>query len=105
FAHHNLRALERELRRSGQNKFVPLVVTDGYCTVCGRAAPLADYLDRARAFGGWLIVDDTQALGVFGRSPTSDAPYGRGGGGMIARNRIGHPDVLVVSSLAKAFGV
>lgn len=104
FAHHNLEALEQGLRRDARGNFVPLLVTDGFCTGCGRPAPLAAYLDRARAHGGWLIIDDTQALGIFGHSPAPDAPYGRGGGGMLARNRIGGPDVLVVCSLAKAFG-
>jgi len=52
-----------------------------------------------------LIVDDTQALGVFGHSPGREAPYGKGGGGMLAAGQISGPDVLVVSSMAKAFGV
>jgi 8-amino-7-oxononanoate synthase len=105
FAHHNLEALEQGLRRDARKNLVPLLVTDGFCTGCGRPGPLGAYLDRARAHGGWLIIDDTQALGIFGHSPTPAAPYGQGGGGMLVRNRIGGPDVLVVSSLAKAFGV
>jgi 8-amino-7-oxononanoate synthase len=52
-----------------------------------------------------LIVDDTQALGIFGRSPGPASPYGKGGGGMLVTNQINGPDVLAVSSLAKAFGV
>jgi 8-amino-7-oxononanoate synthase len=105
FAHHDPQALQRLLRRHAWKRLQPLVVADGFCPGCGRSAPLPAYLDCAQAFGGRLILDDTQALGIFGHSPGSDAPYGRGGGGTLPWNRIGGPDVLVVSSLAKAFGV
>ena len=45
----------------------PIVVTDGFCPGCGRHAPLAAYLESVRAYGGRLIIDDTQALGIYGR--------------------------------------
>ena len=105
FPHHDAEALCRQLKRDGGKGLRPFVVTDGFCPRFGKPAPLAAYLDCVRAFGGSLILDDTQALGIFGRSPGPDAPYGRGGGGMLAWNQLGGPDVLVVSSLAKAFGV
>jgi 8-amino-7-oxononanoate synthase len=54
--------------------------------------------------GGFVVVDDTQALGIFGQPETS-SPYGTGGGGSLRRLAIGHGAILVVSSLAKAFGV
>jgi 8-amino-7-oxononanoate synthase len=104
FAHHDAEALRRSLRQEGQGRLQPMVVTDGFCPGCGKPAPLQDYLESVRAFGGWLIVDDTQALGIFGHSPGSDAPYGRGGGGMLPQLQVGGPDVLVISSLAKALG-
>ena len=103
FAHHDPGALQRFLRRDAWRPLRPLVVTDGFCPGCGTSAPIAAYLDQVRDFGGCLILDDTQALGVFGHSPGFDAPYGRGGGGMLPWSHIGGPDVLVVSSLAKAF--
>ncbi len=58
-----------------------------------------------RRFGGLLVIDDTQALGILGRNPGQDAPYGRGGGGSLRRANIQGPDILVGASLAKGFGV
>src|ERR1700722_3277672 len=104
FAHHDAEALRTKLRHHGQGQLRPVVVTDGFCPSCGKPAPLRSYLDSVRASGGWLVVDDTQALGIFGDSPGPDAPYGRGGGGMLPHAQISGPDVIAVSSLAKAFG-
>lgn len=105
FAHHNVEALRRSLRRHLHGALRPVLVTDGFCPDCGKPAPLAEYLDCIRAFGGRLIMDDTQALGIFGHSRSPDAPFGKGGGGMLKRTRVGGADVLVIGSLAKAFGV
>jgi 8-amino-7-oxononanoate synthase len=105
FAHYDAQALRDRLRSAGQNRKRPVVVTDGFCPDCGRAAPLSEYLECVRSAGGCLVVDDTQALGIFGCTPGADAPYGRGGGGMLAHQKIGGPDVVVISSLAKGFGV
>ena len=105
FAHYDPEAFRRWLKRDGQTQLRPVLVTDGFCPDCGRPAPLSGYLESLRTCGGRLIVDDTQALGVFGNSPGSDAPYGRGGGGMLPRLEVSGPDVMVISSLAKAFGV
>jgi 8-amino-7-oxononanoate synthase len=81
------------------------VLTDGFCPDCGRPAPLAEYAEAARPFGGRLIVDDTQALGIFGEGPGRDSPYGGGGGGLLRWHGLRDPLVLSISSLAKAFGV
>jgi len=105
FPHHDPEAPRRQLRLDARSPVRPLVLADGFCPGCGQSAPLATYLDCVRAFDGWLVLDDTQALGIFGRSPAPRAPYGKGGGGTLPRSNIGGPDVLVVSSLAKGFGV
>ena len=83
----------------------PIVLSDGYSPVSGCVAPLATYLESVRAFGGLLLIDDSQALGVLGRDPGRRAPYGFGGGGSLPWSRIAGGDVIVVSSLAKGFGV
>ena len=104
FAHGDPDALRRAIERApGERR--PVVVCDGVCVCCGGQAPLAAYLAVAREYGGLLVVDDTQGLGLMGRSPGPDAPYGRGGGGSLRRAGVTGPDVLVVSSLAKGFGV
>jgi 8-amino-7-oxononanoate synthase len=103
FAHHNAHALERALDRAPVAR--PVIVTDGYCPVQGTHAPLLDYASFAAARNGLLIVDDTQALGVFGRREESINPYGSGGGGSLQYFNLRNPGVVLVSSLAKAFGV
>jgi 8-amino-7-oxononanoate synthase len=105
FSHHDPDALSRLLRQPSARGLRPVVVTDGFCPGCGEAAPLAAYRDHLRPFGGRLILDDTQALGIFGQSPCEQLPYGKGGGGMLVAGKISGTDVLAVSSLAKAFGV
>ncbi len=102
FAHHNAAALRRALGKSRAAR--PVIVTDGYCPLRGTRAPLLDYASCAAARDGWLIVDDTQALGVFGRRVESTDPYGSGGGGSLQYFNLRDPGVVVVSSMAKAFG-
>jgi 8-amino-7-oxononanoate synthase len=103
FAHHNAAALRRELAIAGAGR--PVIVTDGYSPVRGTRAPLLDYASYAAAGNGLLIVDDTQSLGVFGRRIEERFPYGTGGGGSLRYFNRRDPGIVVVSSLAKAFGV
>lgn len=81
-----------------------MVVTDGFCPGCGRVAPLYEYLESIRRFGGLLILDDTQAFGILGENPTTVSPYGLGGGGSLRWSEVRGADIVVVNSLAKAFG-
>lgn len=102
FPHHDAAALRKALARAGSAR--PVIVTDGYYPVTGAKAPLPDYARCAAAGNGLLIVDDTQALGVFGRQAESAVSYGIGGGGSLRRLNLRHAGIVVVSSLAKAFG-
>jgi 8-amino-7-oxononanoate synthase len=109
FEHYDAEALRREILRSPA-RARPVVVADAFCPRCGRPAPIAAYLREIEARDGWLVLDDTQALGILGRRPPgqphlSRAPYGHGGGGSLVFQNIESPRVVVVSSLAKAFGV
>jgi len=105
FRHHDKKALCRQLSQTRLRQTKPVVVCDGLCPACAGPAPLAAYLDEVHALRGLLIVDDTQALGILGQSPSSEKPYGRGGGGSLPWSAIEGQDVLAVSSLAKGFGV
>nr|WP_228530598.1 MULTISPECIES: aminotransferase class I/II-fold pyridoxal phosphate-dependent enzyme [Myxococcaceae] len=102
FAHHRPEALQRQLQQAAGGR--ALVLVDGFCAGCGRAAPLARYLELLRPCGGLLVLDDTQALGVWG-TPRAGSAYGAGGGGSLRRAGVGGPQVLWCASLAKAFGV
>jgi 8-amino-7-oxononanoate synthase len=104
FPHHDADDIRRRLVRESPPRR-PVIVTDGFCPRCGRPAPLTAYAETARRWGGRLVIDDTQALGVLGRAPGPRAPYGHGGGGSLPWNGLGGSDVIVVASLAKGFGV
>jgi 8-amino-7-oxononanoate synthase len=107
FRHLDADDLERRLKQlpPPTTSGAPWVVTDGFCAGCARPAPLDDYAALLRRWGGLLMVDDAQAIGLHGRAPTAAAPYGRGGGGSLARCPLpaGTP-VVLVASLAKALG-
>ena len=104
FAHHDAASLARRLRQGVSNGLRPVVVADGFCPGCGRIAPIASYLACVRRGGGYLVVDDTQALGIFGQPCGVEGAYGAGGGGSLRWRQVGDPQVIMVSSLAKGFG-
>jgi 8-amino-7-oxononanoate synthase len=104
--HFDAAALAESIARGGVVGAPPVVVTDGFCTDCGRVAPLAAYAAAVRPRGGLVIVDDTQMLGVMGERPTRGAPFGSGGGGSLRFHGLaGAGEVILASSLAKGFGV
>jgi 8-amino-7-oxononanoate synthase len=104
FRSHDTAALEGLLDRDRRSEFRPVVVTDGLCPIDGRTAPLPEYLSLVRPRGGYLVIDDTQALGILGRHPAPTAPYGLGGAGSLAWHGIEGPELIVANSLAKGFG-
>lgn len=103
FRHHDPGALREQLRSAAARRRRPLLLVDGYCPSCG-PAPLPAYSGLAQRFGGRLVIDDTQAVGVLGEQPGPDAPFGRGGGGSLVRHGIAGPHLVVGASLAKGFG-
>jgi 8-amino-7-oxononanoate synthase len=102
FAHLDPQRASEVIRRAEGYK--PVVVTDGYCPGCGRPAPLKRYERAAAKSGGTVVVDDTQALGILGSGGSRAGTWGRGGGGTLQRLGATQPGVVVVASLAKAFG-
>lgn len=105
FPHHDAEALVRLARLAAERNRRPVVVTDGYCPSCGKAAPIHAYGEIARRCNGYLVLDDTQGLGILGESPSLTNPYGDGGGGSLRWHRTFGPHILVGASLAKGFGV
>jgi 8-amino-7-oxononanoate synthase len=104
FRHHDPEALARrllEVNRLGLRAC--WVVCDGYCPGCARPAPLREYAALVARSRARLLIDDTQAIGLFGRAPSATAPYGTGGGGSVPRWGLSGAPVVVVASLAKAF--
>ncbi len=105
FSHHDLFSLRLLLQEQISGRCKPIIVCDGVCPTCGDYAPLNDYYEIIRDFGGQLIIDDTQALGILGKSPSGSNPFGHGGGGSLQYHNIGGPEIVVIGSLAKGFGV
>jgi 8-amino-7-oxononanoate synthase len=102
FPHRRPDTLERRVQR---DRHRPLVLVDGLCPDCGRAAPLSEYVRIVEPRGGLVVVDDTQALGIIGADPGPTAPYGRGGGGSLRWHGLRSTAVVVATSLAKGLGV
>jgi 8-amino-7-oxononanoate synthase len=103
FPRHDARRLALLLRQRGDAR--PVVLCDGVCPGSTSQPPLSDYAALAQRHGGWLVIDDTQSLGVYGHSPSPLAPYGIGGGGSLRRHGITGAHIIVGASLAKGFGV
>lgn len=101
--HHDLDDLTRALAALRRSGLRPVVLADGVCSGCARPYPMRDAAGRVRAHGGVLIIDDTQAIGLFGRCAPGH-PFGVGGGGSVPRAAIPFQNVVAVASLAKAFG-
>lgn len=102
-AHYDVAAARRWAERERCLGRLPVVLVDGWCPGCGRIAPLSALNAALREEGGLLVVDDTQGIGLLGVERRDRHPWGYGGGGSLARN--GSPDgVVIVASLAKAFG-
>ncbi len=104
FPAHDAAALGYLLHQERHGGYRPVLVTDGVCPQTGRTAPLPDYLRLVRQWDGYVVVDDTQALGILGEAPARDARYGRGGAGTPAWYGVQGPGLIVGSSLAKGFG-
>lgn len=105
FREHDPSALGWLLGRTLPPRSRPVVVTDGLRPGRWGPAPLRKYVNHVRARTGYLVIDDTQALGILGSDPTPRQPYGFGGGGSLPWHDIEGPDIVTVSSLAKGFGV
>jgi 8-amino-7-oxononanoate synthase len=104
FAHHDPDALRRALRRCPAGRR-PVVIADGLAPAEDDPAPLDAYAAEAARYGGRLVIDDTQALGILGAAPDARMPYGHGGGGSLRFHGANASHVLVIASLAKGFGV
>jgi len=88
--HRDIEAVEGALRSASESR--KLVVTDGYFSMDGDLAAVAELRALCDRYGATLYVDEAHALGVFG-------PRGRGS----AAAAEARPDVLM-GTLGKAFG-
>jgi 8-amino-7-oxononanoate synthase len=103
--HYDPVAAHRMVEEDSASRLRPVILADGFCPNCGRPAPLPQYLHCVAPDRGFVVMDDTQALGIWGQAPDRLNPYGRGGGGSLRLHRNRSPAAIVGSSLAKGFGV
>lgn len=104
FSHQNAPHLSYLISKHAYTKKLPIVLTDGWCPQCGKPAPVKDYQQLIKLYGGQLIIDDTQAFGILGKR-ISEGFYGTGGGGILQWCNAGADNTITIVSLAKAFGV
>lgn len=95
FRHGDAAAVQRLARHWSNAGRRPLILADGYLPGSEQAPPLAGYAAIARDAGGYLLLDDTQALGVMGTD----------GGGSVRLHGLQGEHLIVGASLAKGFGV
>ena len=105
FPHYDPVSAQHMIERDSASGLRPVILADGFCPDCGRAAPLPEYLCCVLRDRGYVVLDDTQALGIWGQAPDEHNPYGSGGGGSLRLHNICSPNVIIGSSLAKGFGV
>lgn len=66
FRHNDASDLAKRLRRLGADAARALIVVEGVYSMLGDRAPLREFVDVKREFGGTLLVDEAHSLGVLG---------------------------------------
>ena len=89
--HYDPIAAQYMIEQDGASGLRPVIVADGFCLECGRTVPLLQYLRCVIPAGGYVVLDDTQALGILGQTPDGLNPYGYGGGGSLRLHNIRSP--------------
>ena len=98
-------AFNSKLHQQARQGYRPVIFCDGWYVPKGEAFPLRYYQFLARKYGGQLVIDDTQSLGVLGKDPTKAQPWGFGGGGIMRWLDLSTENTWYIASTAKALGV
>jgi 8-amino-7-oxononanoate synthase len=94
FAHLDPDDLGAQLNQNLSPGQTPLVMSDGLFPTLGRIAPLPDYLEVLKPYGGLVWLDDAHPVGILG-------PNGRGTADYFG---VTSDRVLSGGTLSKAFG-
>lgn len=107
FSHHSPEKLANLLKDNHKGGVVPIILTDSYCISCGKLSPLIEYARLAKKFNGYLIIDDTQVIGIFGEKNKNIPFYGTCGGGSIKWLGMSEytDNLISITSLSKGFGI
>jgi len=74
YKHADLNSLEEKLKESKDSKII-LVVTDGIFSMEGDIAPLKDIVELCERYNAMVMVDDSHAIGVIGKTGRGTAEY------------------------------
>jgi 7-keto-8-aminopelargonate synthetase-like enzyme/acyl-CoA synthetase (AMP-forming)/AMP-acid ligase II/acyl carrier protein len=102
FAHGSLHDLEAKLA-SLADRSSRVIAVDGVYSMSGSSADLRALVAIAEHHDAVVYVDDAHGFGVLGADPGPDAPYGRGGGGLLRHAGVDRSRIVYVAGLSKAF--
>ncbi len=104
YPHGDLESLARHLARHADRP-AKVIAIDGVYSMSGNHPDLPAYARLAQEHGASLYVDDAHGIGVVGREPDPDLPYGYGGGGTVRRFGLDYRQdhIVYVAGLSKAF--
>jgi 7-keto-8-aminopelargonate synthetase-like enzyme len=93
YRHSDAEDLARKLRENLRPGQRPVVATDGMFPTWGNVPPLDEYWQLVQEYDGWIVVDESHSLGVFGEN----------GRGIVEKFGVPRERVIAGGSLAKAF--
>lgn len=102
FRHGHLEDLEAKLSRLA-HRSTRVIAVDGVYSMSGSYADLAALVDIAERHDALLYVDDAHGFGILGEQPSPDAPFGRGGGGIMRHAGVDQSRLVYVAGMSKAF--
>ena len=79
------------------------IALNGVYSMTGAIADLRAMEALAVEAGATLYIDDAHGIGMLGRDPRPDTPYGVGGGGVVQHLGLSYDNILYVGGLSKAF--
>lgn len=66
FRHNDANDLAKRMRRLGERAKEALIIVEGLYSMLGDKAPLQEYVEVKRQYGGYLMVDEAHSLGIYG---------------------------------------
>lgn len=93
FRHGDAGDLSEKMRLNLIHRQRPMIVTDGMFPTYGDVAPLNEYASLIEKYDGWMVIDESHSLGVFGE-------HGRG---VVEKFDLSRERVIAGGSMAKAF--
>ncbi|HEY8280163.1 MAG TPA: pyridoxal phosphate-dependent aminotransferase family protein [Bdellovibrionota bacterium] len=102
FGHQDVSHLEKLLEEH-KDTHPKLICVDGVYSISSEYAPIRELQELCRRYDAWLLVDDAHGFGLLGKDPGADAPFGRGGGGVVEFAGGDLSRTFYVASLGKAF--